>query len=357
MLLQHIHHWGQFRFISNVSGELESFIKAVEGEDAPLLERLILQQLGDDDDDELTGESSPPVKIFNGPGSAPLLVQVDLCGIQLDWDNRPFRNPESLSLIGLRSADELRIDQFKSVLLESQQLARLRLAGDVLRPDDLTTAFQRTGQTPPPISLPCLDTLLVSHYSAPDILNFTLSLIHAPNLKKLRLANLHSDAEGFDIDFATTFEFLGTGTFSSFEHLEALELRRVSCCSGAAWNVFCAKLTKLQDMRLGYISDGPTEHDDVYAGYLSALVRPLNGDRTGKSRLKVGEWTVIDFAMRRLKTGCGIPRIVYGGDKPSNIMVDALANLGVGFDWDSDTDSEAGSVLSSDDEVDDDSNL
>ncbi|KAG8914005.1 hypothetical protein FRC01_004267, partial [Tulasnella sp. 417] len=279
LLLRHLNRWAQLYFSSDGPRELESLIKAVEGKDAPLLEQLTLGHLGDDD--EFTWESSP-ARLFNGPGSAPRLVDLNFCGVRMDWDHRPFRNLQSLALVGLQSADELKIDQFKSILLESQQLARLSLVGGVLRPGDLTTAFQRTSQTPQPISLPSLDAVLISHYSDPDILTFTFGLIHAPNLRDLRLTNLDSDAEGFDIDFAPIFEFLGTGSFSSFERLEELELRRVSCRSAAAWDGFCTKLTNLRVMSLGYISDGPTGHQDTYGGYLSALIPPIEGESMTK---------------------------------------------------------------------------
>ncbi|KAG8921643.1 hypothetical protein FRC00_008411, partial [Tulasnella sp. 408] len=140
-----------------------------------------------------------------------------------------------------------------NLLLESEQLNRLRLVEDVVWPFELAVAFQRDDQAPQPISLPALNTLLISRYSAPEQLNGTLRLIHAPNLKNLRLINLNSASWGVATDFASTFEFLGTSTFSSFERLEALELRRVSCQSEAAWDLFSAKLTNLREMNLGYM--------------------------------------------------------------------------------------------------------
>ncbi|KAG8902193.1 hypothetical protein FRC01_009636, partial [Tulasnella sp. 417] len=252
--------------------------------------------------------------------------------------------------------DEIGIEQFTNLLLESPQLTRLRLMVGVVRPEDLTAAFNRTNQTPKPISLPSLITLFVSHYTAPDTLSFTLCLINAPNLKHLRLADLDSDAEGSALDFSSTFEFLGTGTLSSFERLETLELRRVSCRSGAAWSLLCAKLPHGLDMILSYISDGPIEPDgdgDVYEGYLSTLVRPIPGVTTEERNVFCRNLrslsmsgcslrTVIDFARRRLEAGHGIAQIIYGGSiKPPDSAAEELENMGVECVWFSDPDSEA----------------
>ncbi|KAG8894638.1 hypothetical protein FRC01_012851, partial [Tulasnella sp. 417] len=146
----------------------------------------------------------------------------------------------------------------------------------VVQPDELATAFNRRDQTPQPVSLPCLIVLLISDYPAPDILNLTFRLIHAPNLENLRLGNLNFNADFFDTDFSSTFEALGSGVLSSFERLDSLQLRRVSCRSRAAWDLFCRKLTEVRYMTLAYVSDGPVEPDydgDMYAGYLSALLR------------------------------------------------------------------------------------
>ncbi|KIO33658.1 hypothetical protein M407DRAFT_17617 [Tulasnella calospora MUT 4182] len=205
-------------------------------------------------------------------------------------------------------AGELGIEQFKSLLLESHQLTRLKLVGNAFRPEDLTVAF-----------------------------------------------NLDSDAEGFDMDFSSTFEVLGSDTLSSFERLEVLELRRVSCRSRAAWDVFCARLTNLQDMRLGYISDGPIEpggDGDVYGGYLSALIGPFPGVTTEEREVACrnlrslsvsgcSERTVLEFGRRRLEVGHGIAQIMYGrSEEPPDSMSDKLKKMGVESTWCSNPDSE-----------------
>ncbi|KAG9021821.1 hypothetical protein FS837_006958, partial [Tulasnella sp. UAMH 9824] len=179
----------------------------------------------------------------------------------------------------------LRIESFKNLLLESQQLERLRLAGNVVWPQR-GAGFQRDDQAPQPISLPTLNTLLISHCATPEHLNSTLRLIHAPNLKNLRLTDLGSASRRVAIDFAPTFELLGTSTFSSFERLEALELRRVSCRSGAAWDLFCAKLTNLREMNLGYLPDVHPQYNYGSTDYLNSLALPLGGAVTEGGELR-----------------------------------------------------------------------
>ncbi|KAG9021871.1 hypothetical protein FS837_006920, partial [Tulasnella sp. UAMH 9824] len=232
------------------------------------------------------------------------------------------------------------IESFKTLLLESQQLNRLGLMGDIVWPFELGVAFQRDGQAPQPIPFPALNTLLISGYSAPEQLNCTLRLIHAPNLKNLRLTNLDSVAWGVATDFAPTFEFLGASTFSSFERLEALELRRVSCQSGAAWDLFSAKLTNLREINLSYMPGVHPEYDYGSTDYLNSLRLPLGGEVTegGELRcpnlraLSVSGWSqhmVMSVVEKRLKAGYGISRVIYGGNDRPHGMIDELAKLGV----------------------------
>ncbi|KIO33655.1 hypothetical protein M407DRAFT_241014 [Tulasnella calospora MUT 4182] len=49
----------------------------------------------------------------------------------------------------------------------------------------LVNSFQPTDQTFQPISLPSLNTLLISRFTAPNILNLTLGLMKTPNPKEL----------------------------------------------------------------------------------------------------------------------------------------------------------------------------
>ncbi|KAG9043071.1 hypothetical protein FS837_010055 [Tulasnella sp. UAMH 9824] len=246
------------------------------------------------------------------------------------------------------------IEPFKSLLVESRQLNRLRLMGDVVRPAELKVAFRRDDQAPQPISLPALNTLSISNYSTPQQLNFTLRLIHAPNLKNLQLTNLNFVLWGSTIDFAPTFEFLGTSTFSSFERLEALELRRVSCHSGAAWDLFCAKLTNLRQINLSYMPTIPAEYTDGFSGYLNSLALPLGGNVVEGEELRCpnlrslcvsgsSQDTVMGVVQKRLRARCGISRVIYRDNNPPDGIIDDLAKLGVEGRWGFDRDSEAGS--------------
>ncbi|KAG8924770.1 hypothetical protein FRC00_004742 [Tulasnella sp. 408] len=235
----------------------------------------------------------------------------------------------------MQQSSYLGIEQFKNLLLESQQLNRLTLVEDVVWPFELAVAFQRDDQAPKPISLPALNTLLISRYSAPEQLNGTLRLIHAPNLKDLRLTDLDSVSWGSGVatDFASTFEFLGTSTFSSFELLEALELRGVSCQSEAAWNLFCAKLTNLREMNLGYMPGVHLEYNCGFTDYLNSLALPLGGDVTEGGELRCGNlrtlsvsgWsqqTVVSILEKRLKAGYEISRVIYEGNDRPHGMID-----------------------------------
>ncbi|KIO33657.1 hypothetical protein M407DRAFT_186804 [Tulasnella calospora MUT 4182] len=328
-LHKHIHRWGRLRLFLNSPWGMENFFKAVGEKDAPLLERL---SLGTERAAWNIGRVSA-TKIFNGPDSLPKLSEVDLSGVWWDWKETPFRNLRSLSLTRLRNGDELSVEQFKNLLLESQQLTRLRLVGHAVRLGDI---FRPMNQTPQPISLPSLNTLLISHYPHPEILNFTLRLIHAPNLKNLRLADLEEGR--FRLDFTSTFELLGTGSLSSFERLEVLELRRVACGSGAAWDLFCAKLTNLRDLILRHMRDELPEPRDGYTGFLNSLVPSVGADVTGGWEVRCGnlrsllvsgcsERPVIDFVEQRLRAGYGISQVMYEGNPDSSIA--ELATLGV----------------------------
>ncbi|KAG8894747.1 hypothetical protein FRC01_012780 [Tulasnella sp. 417] len=350
LLNKHVHHWARVYLQSDAPWGLETLLKGTEGRDAPFLEHLTLWQTPEHDAFPQEYSPIPTVNIFNGPGSAPKLVEVDIIGTQLDWSNSPFQNLKTLSLARIRTGEEMRIEEFQNLLLELQQLTVLRLITNVVRPDDLANAFQGTNHPPQQISVPCLKELTISRYGSPSIVNFTLALMHVPNLRLLQLADLDMDAEGFTMDFAPTIEFLGTGTLSSFEHLEGLDLRRLCCRSPAAWESLCARLTNLRALSLCRMAEGPIEYQDVYEGYLGALFRPNGVDSMGRDRLKIGcpnlrsvfvvgcsESTVIDFAKRRLKLGYGLERVTLGDD-PSGGMVKELAELGVEWVWRSDID-------------------
>lgn len=372
LLLEHINHWGRFLFVSAAPWGLSNFLKAVEGKGAPLLQELVLSQGATGD--TLIWEPSPisALKLFNGPNSVPKLVDFDFWRIPLDWNNSPFRNLQALSLARMQDGDKLTVEQFMDLLRESPQLVQLALVEGVVQPDRLTAAFNRGDQTPQPISLPSLVVVLISDYPASDILNLTFRLMRAPNLEKLMLANLNLTANVFDVDFSSTFEALGSGALSSFEHLTTLELRRISCRSRAAWDLFCTKLTGVRHMALGYVSDGPAEPDnggDVYAGYLSGLLRHIDevalepaSDMTLSTQKVVcsnlqtiflsgcSQRTVVDFARRRRELGYGMAQVIYGGTgEPPVSIIDELQEMGVECGWCSDIDTEAGSDSEADD--------
>ncbi|KAG8976780.1 hypothetical protein FRC05_003130 [Tulasnella sp. 425] len=273
LLLQHVNRWGWFNYQSPSPRGLAKLLEALEGEEVPLLEKL-----------SLSGSTHPrefesQTKLFNGPQSVPKLVDVKLWDIPLDWRNSPFRNLRALSLASRQlrqNVDTVNLEQFLALLQESPQLMRLELAWRPFRSDEVTAVFNRSGQTPKPVSLPSLTVLLIRNHDAPDILTLTLRLIHTPNLEELRLAYLdRTEAGGLNVDFSSTIEALGNGVLSSFEHLETLSLFQVSFRSKAAWYLFCSKLTHVRVINLSLMDYGPTdpeEDGDTYDCLLSAFL-------------------------------------------------------------------------------------
>lgn len=277
LLLQHINHWGSFNYRSHTYLGLATLLEALEGEEVPLLEKLSLSG-GTWHRREFESQIAP--QPFNGTLSAPKLVDVKLWSIPLDWSNSPFRNLRALSLAwhSRQNVEAVKLEQFLALLQESPQLMKLELALSPLRSDELTTVFNRSGQTPKPVSLPSLTILRIRRHRAPDILTLTLRLIHAPNLEELQLSHLEWDEEGsHGADFSSTIEALGNGVLSSFERLETLSLNRVAFRSKAAWYLFCSKLTHVRDMTLGFMYYGPKDPEepeggDAYNCLLSAFL-------------------------------------------------------------------------------------
>ncbi|KAG8949659.1 hypothetical protein FRC04_008405 [Tulasnella sp. 424] len=269
LLLQHINHWGRFTHYSEDNRGLANFLESLERKEAPLLEELHLGR------NSRSGSSTRAVStLFNGPQSVPRLVDVGLWYIPLNWSISHFRNLRALSLASV-PAEAARLEQFVAILQESPQLMKLGLDGSPVRSDELTAVFDRSHQTPQPISLPSLAHLRISSHPAPNILTLTLRLIHAPNLEKLELDYLDRVEGGSLLDFSSVIEALGNGVLSSFERLETLNLDGVSFRSKAAWYLFCSKLTHVRNMNLEYMAYGPKDPEeggDAYDCLLSAFI-------------------------------------------------------------------------------------
>ncbi|KAG9040684.1 hypothetical protein FS837_000309 [Tulasnella sp. UAMH 9824] len=261
----------------------------------------------------------------------------------------------------MQDDDKLTVRQFLDLLERSPQMEDLALAQDVVRVDDMLIAFSQVDKEPQPISLPHLRNLRLFDYHSPITLNLTLRLLHAPNVEEILLTNLDTDEDLNPVDFSETFEFLGEGGFSSFSHLKALELRRVSCDSKEAWKSLSKLLTKLQFLSLTYVGNrlhGPD--DDSCSELLSVLLpeepSPLSSPDETLSTSKAlcpalkelgvsgcHDDALVEFLKRRSKSGHGPTLVTFGGNKgPSNDVVGELAKMGVKFTWSYDTNSEDG---------------
>ncbi|KAG9010803.1 hypothetical protein FRB90_007625 [Tulasnella sp. 427] len=324
-LFEHIRHWGRIICDSGRYWGLESFLEQLDGSEAPLLEKLILYQ--DTLDLDIDAQSPFPLrKIFNGLGSVPKLVEVELWMV----DRKPS------------------LEQFVTVLERCPQLRRLAVLEGVVRPEDLKAAFA-TPSARTPVHLHSLASLTVSAFGDGQILAHTFRLIDAPNLDTLHLIDLNAG------DYSSAIRALGEGALSSFQRLKTLDVRRVSCRSQGAWSLFCTKLIKLRLLALAALEGGsrqPGQSGDPYEGYLSALLESgstaetrstgdvnelleagANVNCLGLETLLVSEEcnrnVVLNFARRRSALGFGIRLVRIGkASHPPDELKEELSGLG-----------------------------
>lgn len=103
-LLVHMHHIRLLEWSSNDAKVLEMLLSTLEGTEAPVLERL---SINDESVEEQEHEGQQAVyKLFDkGPSSVPKLRIVELWSIPVDWSCHPFENLHKLELCYLPDSE------------------------------------------------------------------------------------------------------------------------------------------------------------------------------------------------------------------------------------------------------------